>query len=255
MKQKIFVFIFLYLFHVIISSPTISGSLNIEDITVQKCFSSENDLSNQKTNIYQIINNSTSNTIFIQYKSLSNIIISDSIKDESSVIYKDSENLGSYYLNMDKAKNNYYVTINKKDNNFKICFQSFSENGNDFKLNEKNNTNIKTASYNLITNANLTYYISNCDLKKNKIFNTIRFEQSVLDKINNPKIQIYISFINSKRQNELYTIDKFYLQDKYYYVPFYIPKLNYTEKFTEIIICINIEFKQALLKDEQFNSI
>ena len=252
MKQKIFVFIFLYLFHVIISSPTISGSLNIEDITVQKCFSSENDLSNQKTNIYQIINNSTSNTIFIQYKSLSNIIISDSIKDESSVIYKDSENLGSYYLNMDKAKNNYYVTINKKDNDFKICFQSFSQNGNDFKLNEKNNTNIKTASYNLITNANLTYYISNCDLKKNKIFNTIRFEQSVLDKINNPKIQIYISFINSKRQNELYTIDKFYLQDKYYYVPFYIPKLNYTEKFTEIIICINIEFKQALLKDEQF---
>ena len=110
MKQKIFVFIFLYLFHVIISSPTISGSLNIEDITVQKCFSSENDLSNQKTNIYQIINNSTSNTIFIQYKSLSNIIISDSIKDESSVIYKDSENLGSYYLNMDKAKNNFFFS-------------------------------------------------------------------------------------------------------------------------------------------------
>jgi hypothetical protein len=42
------------------------------------------------------------------------------------------------------------------------------------------------------------------------------------------------------------------LQDKYYYVPFYIPKLNYTEKFTEIIICIDVEFKQTLLKDEQF---
>ena len=252
MKQKIFIFIFLYLFHAIISSPTITASLNLEDISNQKCFSAENDLSNQKTNIYQINNNSTSNTIFIQYKSLSNIIISDSIKDESSVIYKASENLGSYYLNMDTAKNNYYVTINKKDTDFQICFVSFSQKGNDFKLNEKTNTNIKTATYNLITNANLTYYIANCDLKQNKIFNTIRFEQSVLDKINIPKILMNVSFLNSKRQTELFTIDKCYLQDKYYYIPFYIPKLNYTEKFTEIIICISIEFKQALLKDEQF---
>ena len=251
MKQKIFIFIFLYLFHAIISSPTISASLILEDISKQKCFSSENNLSIQKKNIYQLINNSTSNTIFIQYKSLSNIIISDSIKDESSVIYKDSENIGSYYLNMDKAKNNYYITIEKKDTDFKICFVSFSQKGNDFKLNENNN-NIKTATYNLITNANLTYYIANCNLKQNKIFNTIRFEQSVFDKINIPKILMSISFINSKRQNELYTIDKYYLQDKYYYVPFYIPKLNYTEKFTEIIICLSIEFKQTLLKDEQF---
>ena len=252
MKQKLNIFIFLYLFHVIISSPSISASINVEDISIQKCFSAENDQSNEKTNIYQITNNSTSNTIFIQYKSLSNIIISDSIKDEPTIIYKNSEKIGSYYLNMDISKNSYYVTISKNDNDFKICFISFCQKGNSFKLNDKTNNTIKTASYNLITNANLSYYIDNCDLKQNKIFNTIRFEQSLLDKVNIPKIQMSITFINSKRQNELYTIDKYYLQDKYYYVPFYIPKLNYSEKFTEIIICMNVEFKQTLLKDELF---
>ena len=252
MKQKLFIFIFLYLFHAIISDPIISASINVEEISNQKCFSSQNDQSNQKTSIYQIINNSTSNTIFIQYKSLSSFIVSDSIKDESSIIYKNMENMGSYYLNMDTAKNNYYISISKNDNDFQICFVSFSQKGNNFKLNDKENTNIKKASYDLITNANLTYYISNCDLKQNKIFYTLRFEQSLLNKINTPKMQLSITFINSQRKNELFTIDKYYLQDKYFYIPFYIPKLNYTEKFTEIIICMNILFKQPLLKDEIF---
>ena len=56
---------------------------------------------------------------------------------------------------------------------------------------------------------NLTYYIDNCDLKQNKIFNTMRFEQSLLNKINIPNIQISVSFINSERKNEIYTIDKY----------------------------------------------
>ena len=122
MKQKLSIFIFLYLFNVFISSPTISSSINVEDISTQKCFSSENDQANANINIYQIINNSTSNTIFIQCKSLSNIIISDSIKEESSVIYKNSESIGNYYLTMEKSQNNYYVSITKNDNDFKIYF-------------------------------------------------------------------------------------------------------------------------------------
>ena len=92
---------------------------------------------------------------------------------------------------------------------------------------------------------NLTYYIDNCDLKQNKIFNTMRFEQSLLNKINIPNIQISVSFINSERKNEVYAIDKYYLKDEYYYIPFYIQKLKYNEKFTEIIICISVEFKQT----------
>ena len=169
MKQKLFIFIFLYLFHAIISDPIISASINVEEISNQKCFSSQNDQSNQKTSIYQIINNSTSNTIFIQYKSLSSFIVSDSIKDESSIIYKNMENMGSYYLNMDTAKNNYYISISKNDNDFQICFVSFSQKGNNFKLNDKENTNIKKASYDLITNANLTYYISNIALQNSSV--------------------------------------------------------------------------------------
>ena len=60
MKQKLSIFIFLYLINVFISSLTISASINVEDISTQKWFSSENDPANANTiNIYQIINNST----------------------------------------------------------------------------------------------------------------------------------------------------------------------------------------------------
>ena len=37
----------------------------------------------------------------------------------------------------------------------------------------------------------------------------MRFEQSLLNKINIPNIQISVSFINSERKNEVYTIDKY----------------------------------------------
>ena len=73
----------------------------------------------------------------------------------------------------------------------------------------------------------------------------MRFDQSLLNKINIPNIQISVSFINSERKNEVYAIDKYYLKDEYYYIPFYIQKLKYNEKFTEIIICISVEFKQT----------
>ena len=99
MKKKIIFFLFLYLTRIITSNPTVSASINVEDISIQKCFSAENTQSTEQTKVYQINNNSTSNTIFIQYKSLTNIIISDSIKDDSA-IFKSSDNLGSFYLNM-----------------------------------------------------------------------------------------------------------------------------------------------------------
>ena len=252
MNKKLFLLLFLSLTQFISSVPSVSASINVEEISSQKCFSEENAQETKNSSIYQIINNSTSNTVFIQYKSLSSLIISDSIKDSSTVIYKDSSSEGSYYLHLTPSTINYYITANKKDKDFQICFMSFPKEGNEFKLIDKNNTNsnIKTATYNIISNANLTYLIDNSNFKQKKIFYTLRFEQKLLDKINIPKIQIGISYINSQREEEIFTIDKFYLQNEYYYVPFYIPKLNYTEKFSKIILCINLEVKQNMTKDE-----
>ena len=80
----------------------------------------------------------------------------------------------------------------------------------------------------------------------------MRFSQKYLDKINLPKIQISVSFINSNRKKDYININNWYLQGEYYYAPFYVPKINYTEKFTNIIFCLDIEFKQDLQKDEMF---
>ena len=248
MKKKLIFFLILYLTHIITSNPTVSASINVEDISTQKCFSAENAQTNEQTKVYQINNNSTSNTIFIQYKSLTNIIISDSIKDDS-VIFKSSENLGSFYLNMLPGKNNYYITITPKDNDYQICFDSFPNAGKEFIPNAKN-INIKTANYDVITSANLTYFINNFNFEKNKIFYTVRFDQKILEKINMPKMIMAIYFINSQRQQELITINNWYLQNNYYYAPFFIPKSNYTEKFTQIIFSISFELKQALTKKE-----
>ena len=253
MPKKLSILLFLYLFHIIVSNQKVSATLTLEDISTQKCFSTQNTQSTENSMVYQISNNSTSGTIFIQYKSLKTMIVSDSIKDESSVIYKDSENLGNYYLQMSSSKNNYYITATKKDEDFQICFISFNQYGNQFKhKSNETNSNIKTASYNIITNSNLTYFISNKDLLQNKIFYTVRFSQKYLDKINLPKMQISVSFINSNRKKEYININNWYLQGEYYYAPFYVPKINYTEKFTNIIFCLDIEFKQDLQKDEMF---
>ena len=130
MPKKLSILLFLYLFHIIVSNQKVSATLTLEDISTQKCFSTQNTQSTENSMVYQISNNSTSGTIFIQYKSLKTMIVSDSIKDESSVIYKDSENLGNYYLQMSSSKNNYYITATKKDEDFQICFISFNLNIN-----------------------------------------------------------------------------------------------------------------------------
>ena len=248
MKMQLLILTVLYLANIITSTPAISANINLEEISSQKCFSSANDQTNEKTKIYQINNNGTSNTIFIQYISLSNIIISDSIDENSQVIFKDSENLGSHYLNMLPSKNAYYITITPKNEDYKICLVSFPHLGKEFEPKQK--SNIKIASFDMISNANLTYYIENCNLQHNKVFYTVRFDQKILDKINMPKMLLGVYFINSQRQQEFINIDKLYLKNDYYYVPFYIPKSNYTEKITKIIFCLDFKLKQELQKDE-----
>ena len=248
MKKKFLILIFLYLFNIINSTPSISANINIEEISSQKCFSAQNNQAIEKTIIYQINNNGNSSTIFIQYKSVSSIIISDSINENSQVLFKDSENLGSYYLNMLPSKNVYYITITPKNEDYKICFESFPNLGKQFEPKEK--SNIKVASFDMISCANLTYYIENCKLKQSNIFYTVRFEQKILDKINMPKMILGAYFINSQRQQEFINIDKWYFKNNYYYAPFYVPKSNYTEKFTKIVLCLTFELKQELQKDE-----
>ena len=85
MKHSIIIFfiffVLLLTFDVIISTPTENTKINTEDILgIQKCFdgkSSED--KNIKMIIYELNNNSTKDTIFIQYKSVKKIAISINI--------------------------------------------------------------------------------------------------------------------------------------------------------------------------------
>ena len=146
------------------------------------------------------------------------------------------------------SKNVYYITITPKNGDFKICLVSFHHLGKEFEQKEK--SNIKIASFDMISSANLTYYIENCNLQHNKIFYTVRFYQKILEKIKMPKMLLGAYFINSQRQQEFFNIDKLYFKNDYYYIPFYIPKSNYTEKITKIIFSLDFQLKQELQKDE-----
>ena len=244
-------FFLLLLSHLIYTAPTIDTVINSEEILgVQLCYGNQNTNQNtQKTIIYQLNNNSTSNTIFIQYKSVKSFVVSESIEDDSSIIYKDSETSGSYYLNMNSAKNKYYITLESNDKNHKICLYSFPDRGNIFTPSKKNN-NIKKAPYDLLSSAKLAYYIDNNDFLKSKIFYAIRFQGKYLDNIKKPKIELEINFINSERKNEKIEINEWYLKNNYYYAPFYIPKLKYDEKFKDILLYLNIELNND--KEELF---
>ena len=251
MGKKLILFIFLYLISIIYSTPTVSISLSLEDILTQKCYPDKSNQPQQNPVIYEISNNSTSNTVFIQFTGINNILITDSLQNGASSLYKSELNSGSYYLNLSPDKSKYYISVNKNSNNFKICFVSFPQMGNIF-VQSLTNPNIKTSSFEILTNSNLAYFIDNRDLAQNKIFYTIRFDKKLLEQINLPKIQLGISFINSERQIEKIDIGDWYLQNNYYYAPFYVPKLNYTEKFNKVIICLNVELKQALTEGKMF---
>ena len=247
-------FIFLLLSNLIYSAPDIFASINEEDIFGnQKCFDNKNQKysDSNKLTIYEVNNNSTKNTIFIQYKSVKKFVISESFDDDKSILYKDSSTSGSYYLNMNSAKSKYYITIENASNIHKICFSSFLEKGNLF-IPNKSNRNIKKASYELLTSSQISYYINNKDYSQNTIFYGIRFDEKYLDKINKPKIIIEIGFINSERKNEKYYINEWFLQNKYFYAPFYAPKLKFNEKHIDVLICLNIEFKKDFINDELF---
>ena len=247
----------LLLLNFIYSTPSIDFSINIEELLEnQKCFNNKEQntstsINNKKISKYELINNSTSNTIFIQYKSVKKFEISESINDDSSTLYKDSKTSGSYYLKMNRAKNNYYIFLENNENDYKICFYSLLNDGNTFTP-TNNNINIKLSSYELLTSSQLIYYIDNNDFSQNKIFYGIRFEEKYLDKINKPIIQIEINFINSERKKEKIDINEWYLQNNYYYAPFNVPKLKYNEKYKDILLYLDIELKSEENNDELF---
>ena len=246
-----FIFILLLSINLIHSEPKINTSINEEDILgTQKCFDNKEQTSLKMT-IYEIKNNSTSNTIFIQYLSVKNFVISESLNDDSSILYKDSTQSGSYYLNMNIGKNKYYIIIENDSKPHKICFLSFPKKGNVFSP-IKTNSNIKISSYELLSSAKLAYYIDNNDFSQSKIFYGVRFAEKILERINKPKIELEINFVNSERKNVGFTINEWFLQNNYFYAPFYIPKLKYDEKFTDILFCLNIELKEENKKDELF---
>ena len=253
----IYLFISLLILNFIYSGPSINTSINVDDIVdTQKCYDNKEQKSSssdgsEKMTIYELNNNSTSYTIFIQYKSVKKFVISESLKDDESILYKESFDSGTYYLNMNSAKSHYYIILENDSKNHKICFSSFPEKGNEFAQNS-NNTNIKLASYEILTSSKLFYFINNADLKQNNIFYGIRFDEKYIDKINKPKIEVDITFTNSERKNEKFEIGELYLQNNYYYALFFVPKLKYNEKFTHILFSLNIEFKKELTDEETF---
>lgn len=80
----------------------------------------------------------------------------------------------------------------------------------------------------------------------------MRQDGKYIDKINKPKIQLEVSFDNSNRTNEKIDIIDWYVQNQFYYTPFFVPKIKYDEKFWQVLICLNIELKQDLPNDETF---
>ena len=245
------------LFNFIHPTPKINISINTEDIVnTQKCFDNKQQLNSgseedKKMTIYELSNNSTSNTVFIQYKSIKNFVVSESFQDDSSIIYKEASKSGSYYLNMNSAKTKYYVVIENDSNPHKICFISFPEKGKQFHLSEKN-ANIKLASYDILSSSKLIFSITNKDFKQKNIFYGLRLDGKYMDKIKKPKIQLEASFVNSNRTNEKIVIDDWYVQNQFYYAPYYVPKIKYDEKFCQVLICLDIELKQELSNDETF---
>ena len=202
-KSFLYFFIVLLSFNLVYSAPNIFSSINEKDIFgTQKCFDNKNQRysDSNKLTIYEINNNSTKNTIFIQYKFVKNFMVSISFDDDKSILYKDSSDSNSYYLNMNSGTNKYYIIIDNDSNTHKICFSSFLERGNLF-IPSKSNNNIKKASYELLTSSQISYFIDNKDYSKNKIFYCIRFDEKYLDKINKPNITVEINFINSERKS------------------------------------------------------
>ena len=84
MGKKLTLFIFLYLISIIYSTPTVSISLSLEDILTQKCYPDKSNQPQQNPVIYEISNNSTSNTVFIQFSGINNILITDSLQNGAS---------------------------------------------------------------------------------------------------------------------------------------------------------------------------
>ena len=245
------ILIFLLSLNLIYSVPKVSTSINVEAILgTQKCLEGKTD--NEKNTIYELINNSTENTVFIQYTSAKKFVISESFTDDSSILHKESKESSSYYLNMNSAKNNYYIILENDSNPHKICFYSFPEKGNIFTPDE-DNSNIKVSSYELLTSSKLIYYIDNKDFSQNKIFYAMRFEDKYLDKIKKPKIEIKINYKESERKSENIEMNAWYLQNNYFYAIFYVPKMNYKEKFSEIFLCLDIEFSKTVPNDELFS--
>ena len=245
-----FVLYLLFIFNLIFTSSNIT-SIDVEDILFQQQCYQNNEHEDNKV-IYELVNNDTMvNTIFIQYKSVKKFVISESINYKSSLLYEDYAPSGNYYLSMDSKKNKYYIIIENSINSHTVCFYAFPDKTNIF-VTDNNNTNIKFASYELISSSNISYYIDNNNFSQNKIFYCLRFNELYLDKIQKPKIELDIHFNDTGRSKEIIEINEWYLQNNYYYAPFFIPK-NYTEKFTEIFIYLNIIFKTENNNDTLFN--
>ena len=84
-------------------------------------------------------------------------------------------------------------------------FFSFPKKGNLFAP-INSNTNIKISSYELLSSSKLVYYIDKSDLSQSKFFLWYKIWSKILEKINKPKIEIKINFVNSERKSNKWMV-------------------------------------------------
>ena len=222
---------------------------NKELTSSQNCFTSA-DHSGSSTKIYEIINNLSSNTIFIQYNDLESFYIYESdFNSDSSILYKikriTSNSYGYYYLTMNSAVSKYYIKFDAR-NQFKICLNSFVNKGNLFELkNDNTKTKISTFSLmniNKLKTLELKYSLS--DVEKNNFY-AIRFSEEKFYVFEDITMDIEINYTKPEGKSQKININKFYLKKKYYYVPFLLEK-KFDEKINEILLNLKLVKKTVI---------
>ena len=240
------------------TQTTISKTIeNKELVSSQKCFTSAEN-SESSTKIYEIINDLSSNTIFIQYSYLESFSIYESnIDSNSSLLYKNqgnsTENFGYYYLTMNSSVFKYYIKFDA-GNKFKICLNSFVNKGNSFVLNPENNkTKISTFSLMDISNLKtikLKYALSNFE---NKNFYAVRFSEEKLNIFEKIELEVKINYEKQEKEPQKIKINKFYLKNKHYYVLFLFEKKS-DEIINEILLSLKLSPKvETSNENKQYN--
>ena len=237
----------LIFFYIITFSISQTETINLKDIDDSiQCYHLEKMTFGESEEItYELINNKLDKILFIQFRSITSILIYKTNTDNSNIIFSKTKeelkytNFENYYFNVEKDVDKYIIKVeflHDDISEYKMCFNLFEQKGNSFKT--ISGKTQKIATYEIINSGKFPLFINN----NLKTFTSLRINKKFEKYFTVSGFHIKAKLFDSEEDIDL-EIHEYFNGIEYVYI-FWNLNLNKGKKIKEIFIEMSVNINK-----------